>query len=134
MQEQLATGQPFSILTLRTKKNKVKIWQSVKAWKFLIPYTKKGEEKDRCFLFSLNCFQPFFMCCCGKKSIYTLTMFSNLPPRLEPHWKFLPVYLLPRFQFHELDSLWINLNFLKMNYSDIHFSALQSWTATLCSW
>lgn len=60
-------------------------------------------------------------------------MYSNLPQRLESHWKFLPVYLLPRFQFHELDSLWINLHFLKMYYSDIHFSALQSWTATLRS-
>lgn len=40
-------------------------------------------------------------------------------------------YLLPRFLFHEPDLLWINLHFLKMNYSDIRFSALQSWTATL---
>ena len=60
-------------------------------------------------------------------------MYSNLPQRLESHWKFLPVCLLPRLQFHELDSLWINLPFLKMNYSDIDFSALQSWTATLRS-
>lgn len=60
-------------------------------------------------------------------------MYSNLPQRLESHWKFLPVYPLPTFQFHELDSLQINLHFLKMNYSDIHFSALQSWTATLHS-
>lgn len=85
------------------------------------------------FLIFFKLFSTFFNVLLWKKSIYIPIMYSNLPQRLESHWKFLAVYLLPRLQFHELDSLWINLHFLKMNYSDMHFSALQSWTATLCS-
>lgn len=85
------------------------------------------------FLIFFKLFSTFFYVLLQKKSIYIPIMYSNLPQRLESQWKFLPVYLLPIFQFHELDSLWINLHSLKMNYSDMHFSALQSWTATLHS-
>lgn len=116
------------------KKNKSKIWQSVLAGKWLITYTKKGEGEDRCFLFSLNCFQPSFLCAFvnKKKSISISIMYSNLPQRRESHRKFLSV--IRYLDFCSMNLIYFdaeNLHFLKMNYSDTHFSALQSWTATL---
>lgn len=85
------------------------------------------------FLIFFKLFSTFFYVLLQEKKNYIPIKYSNLPQRLESHWKFLPVYLLPRFQFHELDSLWINLHFVKMSYSDIRFSALQSWAATVHS-
>lgn len=93
---------------------------------------KKGEEKDRCFLFSLNCFQPSFLCAFLKKTQHLYFYNVQQPPTETGIPQEISIsYLLPRLLFHELDLLRINLHFLKMNYSDINFSALQSWTATL---